>query len=38
MNVENAYGWLLQLYPVAFRDEYGDEMRFVFQQVLDDAR
>jgi hypothetical protein len=38
MNVENAYGWLLQLYPVAFRDEYGDEMRFVFQRVLDAAR
>jgi len=38
MNVENAYGWLLQLYPVAFRDEYGDEMRFVFRRVLDDAR
>ena len=38
MMVENAYGWLLWLYPAEFREDYGDEMRYVFLRVLDDAR
>jgi hypothetical protein len=38
MKVENAYGWLLRLYPAGFRDEYGDEMRYAFCLTLRDAR
>jgi predicted permease len=26
------YGWLLRLYPAAFRDEYGDEMTWAFAE------
>lgn len=25
------YRWLLRLYPASFRNEYGDEMRAVFE-------
>ena len=32
----HLYAWLLRLYPSGFRDEFGDEMTAVFNDVLAD--
>src|SRR5205823_6344764 len=39
MTREGIYGWLLHLYPAAFRREYGNEMRQTFAALAaDDGR
>ncbi len=38
MRAEAIYSALLRCYPLAFRDEYGDEMRLMFAEQLVDAR
>ena len=38
MRTEAIYSALLRCYPLAFRDEYGDEMRLMFAEQLVDAR
>lgn len=35
---ERVYRWLLRLYPVAFRDRFGDELTQLFDDQLRDAR
>ena len=36
-SIQNAYGKMLQLYPRRFREEFGDEMKEVFEQVVQDV-
>jgi predicted permease len=38
MRGAGLYGALLRFYPAAFRDEYGDEMRLLFAEQMDEAR
>lgn len=34
---EQMYSILLKFYPKRYRDEYGDEMKYVFTESLEDA-
>ena len=35
--IQRFYGWLLHLFPSAYREEYGDELRSVFNLSVDEA-
>lgn len=35
--VQRLYGWLLLLFPSAYREEYGEELHEVFSLLVDDA-
>jgi hypothetical protein len=35
--IERVYTWFLQLYPAPFRQEFGEEMHFIFTEQLRDA-
>ena len=37
LSIQNAYGKMLRLYPHRFREEFGDEMMDVFEQVIQDV-
>lgn len=34
---EQIYGFLLQFYPKKYREQFGDEMKYVFSESLEDA-